>query len=495
MSDEPASSGIVDRKEELRELRHLLDPGEPRLALLTGRRRIGKTFLLANAWSSRGAFLFTAARTSPELNRRQLLTDLANWSGEPLDVEDYPTWRSVFNLLLETRAPEPTVLVIDEFQYLANDETGLAEVASELNAAWERRRAKRPLLLVLSGSAVTTMEALAGGGAPLYGRFHWQHRLEPFNYWNTAQMTPFPSLRDRAQTYGVFGGTPRFLAVVDVEQAFAENVVRLMLSPRGEVRQLVETALDQEEGLRDVSSYKAIMRSVAAGQTLRNEIAQRAGLTNDSGLRAKLDRLVELGYLEARRNVDAKANEPFRYRIADPAFRFHQRFVEPNLSLLERVDPHEVWSSAVEAKLPLFMGLEFERIAVQAYDRLRGTKGLPIVKEWGRWEGRDRAGRSLEVDLVAPLVGGGMLTGAVKWGQEPVSIGLHYEHLEMLERAAHAGRGWAHEALSGKSVLYYLAAGGFEDGFEGQARRSGQRVICWDLEDVYRELALPTRPA
>lgn len=127
-----------------------------------------------------------------------------------------------------------------------------------------------------------------------------------------------------------------------------------------------------------------------------HEIAQRAGLANDTGLRVKLEKLVELGYLEERRNVDAKPNEPRRYRIAHPAFRFHQRFVEPNLSLLERTDPFEVWQAEVEEKLPL------------------------------------------------------------------------YRHLDILERAAHAGHRWAHQALQDGSTLYYLSAAGFEEGFEAQ---------------------------
>ncbi len=54
--------------------------------------------------------------------------------------------------------------------------------------------------------------------------------------------------------YGVFGDTPGYLAAVDAGRSLAENVTDLLLSPRGEVRLLVETALDQEEGLRDVSS-------------------------------------------------------------------------------------------------------------------------------------------------------------------------------------------------------------------------------------------------
>jgi uncharacterized protein len=478
---------LIDREAERAALHRLLEAGKPQLALLTGRRRVGKTFLLSHAWGDRPLFLFTASRTTPEINRRQLLDDLTRWSGEPIHPEDYPTWRAVFNLLLDLRAPEPLVVVLDEFQYLADDADGVAAVASELNAVWERQRSPRPLLLVLSGSAVGTMEALAAGGGPLYGRFDWQHRLQPFGYWHTAEMVPFDDLRDRALVYGIFGGTPRYLAAVDVSKPLTENITRLLLDPTGEVRQLVETALDQEDGLRDVSKYRAILRAVAAGCTERNDIAQRTGLANDHGLRDKLARLIELGYVETRSNIDARPNEAVRYGIADPALRFHQRFVEPATSMLERYPAERVWAERVEPHLDTYMGHEFERIAVQAYDRRATALDLPLVAEWGRWEGTDRRRQPLEIDLVATMADWGVLTGAVKWNRTPVEPDIHWRHLDMLSRAAAAGRAWAHEALKPGAPVFYVAAGGFSELFRQSAASSEHPVTCWSLDDLYSE--------
>jgi len=43
------SAPLVDRKVEVRELRRLARSNAPELALLTGRRRLGKTYLLTHA--------------------------------------------------------------------------------------------------------------------------------------------------------------------------------------------------------------------------------------------------------------------------------------------------------------------------------------------------------------------------------------------------------------------------------------------------------------
>ena len=175
-----------------------------------------------------------------------------------------------------------------------------------------------------------------------------------------------------------------------------------------------------------------------------------------------------------------------RYAIADPALRFHQRFVEPNRSLLERQSAAQLWDAKVESEVDQYMGLEFERIGRQAYDRHASALGLPLVERWGRWEGVDRERASLEIDVVAPLLDGRTLTGSIKWNRSPVGAEVHFAHLDHLRRASAAGRAWAHAGLAPEAPLYYLAASGFTPAFWAAIQESGREVIAWSLEDLYK---------
>lgn len=438
-------------------------------------------------------FYRTASATTPLQNREQLIRDVSHWAGEPFDPQHYPTWRNVFRLLLELRAPQPLVIVPDEFQYLGEDRRELAAVASELNAAWEQRRPPRSLVMVVAGSEVRVLEALDSGAAPLHGRFSWKGQLCPFNYWHAAQMASFSSMRDRARAYGIFGGTPRYLAPVKPGRPLAENVSQLMLAPRGEVRGLIETAILQEQGLREVARYQAILRAIGLGCTELNVIGQRAGLPTDTTLRDKIQRLVDLGYVSAGRNLGAGATVAFRYRITDPAFTFYYALVSPNQSTLERTDPAQVWREVIVPRLDTHMGHVFERIAEEAYVRLQPRYGLPVVREWSRWEGVDRDARPLEIDIAAPLVDGRVLTGAVKWNSKPLEARWHFHHLEALDRVSASGVKWAHAARDPASPLLYVAAGGFSKEFFSLARASRSEVHCWTLTDVFKGTA--RRPA
>jgi uncharacterized protein len=476
---------VVNRDQELDRLNRLLHKGRPQLVLMYGRRRVGKTHLLARAWRDSRSFYFTASETTPEQNRKALLAAFAEWSGEPIHLEDYPTWRSIFRLLLDHASPEPLAVTIDEFQYLGETTEDLDAVASELNAAWEMRRPARPLVLVLAGSAVRTLERLNDGGSPLYGRFAWQCQLRPFNYWYAGEMAGFESPRDRAYAYGLFGGTPRYLAAIDPARTVVENAADLLLRPDGEVRELVQTALLQEQGLRDIPKYVATLRAIGRGRTELNEIAQGTGMTADNALREKLNRLISLDYVTAGRNLGARAKEAYRYRVADPAFRFYYHFVAPLESALATQDPHAVWASHVEANLDSYMGSVFENLVEEAYYRLQPTLKLPVAREWGRWEGLDRNRGPLEIDIASVLMDGRILTGAIKWNRKEIDIDIHTEHLSMIDRLAQSGVAWAHEARNSASPLLYVAAGGFSDRFRQAALASRDEVYLWTLRDLY----------
>jgi len=479
---------IVNREQELERLHRLLQKGQPQLVLMYGRRRVGKTHLLTRAWEEPRSFYFTASETTPEQNRQALLAAFAAWSGEPIHTEDYPTWRTAFRLLLDHASPDPLVVTIDEFQYLGESTNDVNAVASELNAAWESRRPVRPLVFVLAGSAVRTLERLSDGGSPLYGRFAWQCQLRPFGYWYAGELAGFESPRDRAYAYGLFGGTPRYLAAIDASRTVAQNASQLLLRPDGEVRELVQTALLQEQGLRDIPKYVAILRAIGRGRTELNEIAQGTGLTADNALREKLNRLISLDYVTAGRNLGAKAKEAYRYRVADPAFRFYYDFVAPLESALATQPPDAVWKGHIERNLDTYMGSVFEGVVEEAYYRLQSALKLPLVKEWGRWEGLDRNRKPLEIDVASVLMDGRILTGAIKWNREKVNVGVHTEHLAMIDRLAQSGVRWAHEARKPSSPLLYVASGGFSDRFRQAALASRQEVYLWTLDDLYAVL-------
>ncbi len=476
---------FVNRERELQELRALARREGPQMALLYGRRRLGKTYLLDEAWRDKNPFYFLAADTTAERNRRDLLREFEVWSGEEISREDYPNWRTVFRLLASRANDESLIVILDEFQYLMGTEEG---VVSQLTAIWDREVGERDLTLVLCGSEVATMSKMEAGDSPIYGRVNWRHRLRAFDYFDAAKMFPDQDERSLTYLYGIFGGVPRYLAAVDIDETPADAAGRLFLSPRGEIHLQMEHLIEQERGIRDPGVYRAVLDAVARGNTETNDIAQAAGL-QDSPMRARraLETLVGLEFMERERNFEAGSRATWYNRIADPALRFWYRFVHPNRSRLETGDPKKVWAQSVEPELDRYMGKVFEKICRQALRRHREKWGVVDIAELGRWEGQDRNRRSIEIDLLCRLVDGTLLAGEFKWSSQPVDVDVHFGLLRDLEDLSNSGQGWAGDGISSdRSAGYlYISAAGFTDAFVERAKQDPS-IYLIELVDLYQ---------
>jgi hypothetical protein len=469
----------VNRERELSQLRRLADRGNPSLVLIYGRRRVGKTYLLDHAWQGRRVYYFLASNATEEINRTELLHDLAQWSGRSLDPRDYPTWRAVFRLLVDLAEESPLIVVLDEFQYLLN--RGDDDIASQLVSVWDRELRNRPLVLALSGSEVATMAHLAAGSQPLFGRFALRLKIPPLDYHDARKMTPNRPLREAAILYGALGGMPRYLTAIEATETVGEALLRNIVLPSGEIHLQIEYIIEQEQGIRTPADYRAVLAVIAGGATHRNDIAQKAGL-DISTTRHVLETLEGLELIRRERNFAASTSAPYRYRIADNAIRFWYHFVNPNRSRLVTGNGETIWRERIAPFLDSYMGKVFEPICAASYARFHAQWHLPGAAVWERWEGQDRNRRPIELDIVARLDDGRMLTGEIKWSSQPVDDDVHRDLRRDLDDLSRSGQGWAHEALSGPHI--YFSVAGFTDRFRSLAIQE-RNIHLITLEEMY----------
>ena len=468
---------LVDRETEVQELRSLADQHGKRLGILYGRRQVGKTYLLRHAWGDRKVLYFLAADQTAELNRADLLREMADWRGRSYPSEDYPTWRTVFRVLVDLAASGPIVVVIDEFQYLLQDGN---DVTSQLVAVWDLVPQATPITILLSGSAISTMEHLASGHEPLYGRINWSHQLVQFDYWDAARMMPGYDPRTAAILFGIFGGTPRYLAALEPAEDLDDGTIRTIISPRGEVHLQMQTLLEQIQGLRDIADYRSVLR-VAAQKPNIAEIVARTGLDAMS-VRRKLELLEMLQLVRREQNFEAGPKAPFRYKIADNAVRFWYQFIHPERSAHAAMSPSAFWNTRVAPFLDSYMGFVFEDLVREAYRRFHDAWNLPSAIDWSRWEGVDRDRQSIEIDIAARLIDGRLLTGEIKWSSTPLGPALHTDLIAKLARLARSGYGWAKD--TDDAIFFYASAAGFTQEMIDLAALD-RRIRLVSLADLY----------
>ncbi|HUH07792.1 MAG TPA: ATP-binding protein, partial [Egibacteraceae bacterium] len=142
----------------------------PGLAVVSGRRRVGKTALLDRfAGGRRSVFLPGTRAAVPEALRRleeRVRAAAPPVPGDLLDLGRLDSWDAALGYLLARARDEPLLVVLDEFPYLCEADPALP---STLQARWDHR-ADSQLSIVLAGSHVGLMEQLVAADAPLFGR-------------------------------------------------------------------------------------------------------------------------------------------------------------------------------------------------------------------------------------------------------------------------------------------------------------------------------------
>ena len=266
--------------------------------------------------------------------------------------------------------------------------------------------------------------ALAWGRAPLFGRFNAGiFRLEPLQYEEAAAFyegSLHYSVVEKLLMYGVFGGTPRYHALVDTTRPLAEEIVNLLMQPRAILENEVRFLLGSEQ-IRDPAPYNAILSVLASGETKFNRIQQAVGVERGA-LSGSLRSLLNLGWIRRQFPFDEDSERRTLYRIADPFLTFWYRFIVPLASNLQFSDPRKVYEASVAPRLNDYMGWSvFEQICGQWLER-HGEERLGLrVRKMARYWSRNG---QVEIDRIAELESGGYLFAECKWRTHgPVKLG------------------------------------------------------------------------
>lgn len=410
---------FFNRTDELAALRERLDSGRGEYFVLYGRRRVGKSRLLRRFGDRCRQLYFEATSGSRQDQLDDLTAQLAAFTGSPLYAEQPLTsWRAAFAAFEQLLAEGPTMIVLDEFQFIARQEP---EVGSLLNRFVSAHEDDPDMFLCISGSDVSFFErSVVGYNATTYGRRTGSLRLQPFRFAEVESFTPGWAVEDRIRAWAVFGGVPYYLKEIDPTADLAETIRRAVLYPDGLLREEPRFLLSQESRLRDLDTYMSCLRALAGGVTRLNEIAQRIGKGRSEEARPFLETLEEMGLVERRYRVTQASSKKVTYGITDPFLRFWFRFVAPRESRLQtREDADSYLADSVLPQLDKFVSEDaFERVC---QDWL--LRRLDGAVEVGRWWGQIRRGvdgeprsRGYEADAVAIDKEGEVLAlGSCKW--------------------------------------------------------------------------------
>ena len=382
---------FFDRVEEMAQLRRIreLAKSTSRFTVLTGRRRVGKTELIREAYKDSPYIYFYVSKKTQVALCEEFSEVAERILGRSIPGRT-SRFSQIFRFVLEESVNRPLTLVIDEFQEFQRVDDS---IFSEMARDWDEFHRKAKLNLVVSGSVNRLMrKILEDREAPLYGRNTGKIHLEPFRpsvlKSILARYNPAYTPEDVLALWTFTGGVARYVELlIDAGALTRKQMVEEIVRPDSSYFDEGRIALTQEFG-GESATYFTILASIAGGKTTRDQIEAMTGCAV-SGFLTKLEK--EYGFISKVQPLfERSATKNCKYRIEDSFFRFWFRFVFKYDYLIE-VKMYRELRDIVERDYEVFSGHALESLFRQvfleehAYSRLGG---------W--W---DRKGEN-EIDLV-----------------------------------------------------------------------------------------------
>lgn len=421
---------FYDREQEIAFLRETREQARmvARFTVLTGRRRIGKTTLIREAFRDEPFVYFFVARKAEGDLCEAYVEEVNEKLGIPT-LGSSRKFSDIFRYLMKLSVTRSFTLVIDEFQdfFRVN-----RSVFSEMQDIWDEYEKTSKVNLVVCGSIYSLMQKIfKDKKEPLYGRNTAELRLKPFRpsvlKEILADAKPGYSNEDLLALFTFTGGVAKYVnLLVDAGALDKDSMVRHIVGPNSTFLNEGKNNLIEEFG-KDYGTYFSILSCIARGKNTRSEIEDMIGrevggyltnLENDYELIAKRQPLFEKS---STKNV--------RYELGDVFYSFWFRFIFKYGYIIE-IENYGKLQEIIERDYNTFSGLMLERY----FHRVAMESGE--FTRIGRWW--DRKGEN-EIDMIAEDELSGRATFyEIKRQRDEISIGTLKQKAEAMLRATGA---------------------------------------------------------
>ena len=468
---------LFDRDAEWSQLSRFAAGAGSELAVVYGRRRQGKSFLLQALAEAAGGLYWEGAQQSRRQNLESFAACWGRWTGAPF-APPSDSWEQLLDAVF---AGPPGLVVIDEAGYLV--ETA-PEFPSLLQRYFGRRaRGAGGIRVVLCGSVLAQMTKLMAAGAPLRGRQGLNLRIDPFDYRVAAD---YWGLREHPaeafRLHALIGGTAAYKTYCGGEAPRPGRLgpwaERHLLNPASPLHHEGGLLVAEDPSLQDRSLYWGLLNAVADGHVRRSALAQAVGRP-PTAIASPLATLVAGGWIEQRADpLHAKASTIV---LAEPLLRTHRHVLAAAGPRLVRSRGAGLWQELQPILERLVYPAHLEMLAAEFLLRYAAedtTGGRP--NNVGPSVLRARGGvRQLDVVAVESSARGPRVcaVGEVKSGRQVVG-GAELQRLD--EVVAELG-----PRADAETRRLLFAETGFTVELQREGRRRGN-VELIDLDRLYR---------
>lgn len=375
---------FVGREDNLKDLAALWKKSTSSLVAVSGRRRIGKSTLIARfASASRCRFVEIAGLApDPEMTNQKEIDHfcerLAAATGAPEAKCD--GWAKAFDALAAAiKGTAKTIVFLDEISWMGKYD---ASFAALLKDAWDTKFARRQnLVFVIAASVSAWIQENVLNARAFVGRISLDIRLTELTlpqckaFWGRA--ADRISDREILDMLSITGGIPKYLEEMDPSLSVEENVRRMCFSPNGYLFRDFD-AIFNDVFQSSSHAKRAIVMALADGPASVSDLSARTGIALNGHISDDLADLCDAGFVSSSEGLNPSTGKPARetrYRLRDNYVRFYLKYIEPRKDAI-KAGLYRFAALESLAGWEAVLGLQFENLVLNNLPVLAPRLGL-----------------------------------------------------------------------------------------------------------------------
>ncbi len=325
---------IIGRDWHIQEMNDALTTKKPEFMALTGRRRVGKTYLISQVYGNHIDYELTGLHKGTKKEQiENFIMMMEAYLPSKIKNKKPTTWLSAFKLLGEAldkkKKKSKIVIFIDELPWVATKRSGFL---TALSWFWNSWAVKKNALVIICGSAASWMiDNVIGDKGGLHNRVTRLLKLAPFSLFETEAFLTSKNIKlnryQIAQLYMTMGGIPMYLDMVKKNLSAIQNIQALCFNVEGflktEFDRLFSSLFDNYE------THVNIVETLAKkkmGMT-RQELVEKSKMTNGGMLTKVLKELKHSGFVEEYGCL-GKIEKDSLFRLVDAYSLFYLTYIQ-----------------------------------------------------------------------------------------------------------------------------------------------------------------------
>ena len=373
---------FVGRTKELLLLNALWHKDKASLVVVKGRRRIGKSRLIAEFGKNYRYYSFAGSPPNSSTDAQSERDDFTKQlyrQFSPPEKFDTTNWWDLLWFLADTTAQGKVVILFDEISWMASKDPNFL---GKLKTVWDENFSKNPnLCLVLCGSISLWIQENILSSSGFMGRISLILDIKELplsdcnQFWYNQSNNV--SAYEKFKLLAVTGGVPRYLEEIDPNISSEENIKKLCFEHSG----ILYHEFDQifsDLFYKRYNIYKQIVESLAGTPLERQEITKILKLQSGGMTSEYLEDLKQAGFIarDYSWNIkDGKFSKLSKYRICDNYLRFYLRYILPNKMQIELASFDTKSISSLPGWTSI-MGLQFENLVLNNRQSVKEALGL-----------------------------------------------------------------------------------------------------------------------